>query len=146
MTIELYTNLSDYNTIIKDITLQSTLTGTLKNETETIINPHVLIESSTYPTANYAHITDFGRYYFIKEIKAVRSHIWELALDVDVLMSFNLSSITGILVETENNNSNMYLPSRGFVKTCKTKTDIINFPYGLLESGEYILITAGGSI
>ena len=146
MTIELYANTSDPNTIIKNITLQSTLSGTLKNETETVISPHVLIESSTYPAANYAYITDFGRFYFIKEIKAIRSHIWELALDVDVLMSFNLGGVTGIASESEAVNANRYLNSRGFIKLCKTKTDIVQFPNGLLDTGEYILITAGGSL
>ena len=146
MTIELYNNLSDPNTVIKNITLVSTLAGSLRNETETLIHPRILIESSSFPSVNYAYIADFGRYYFINAITAIRNNIWEIALSVDVLMSFNLASVTSILIESESVNSNRYLPSRGFVKTCKTKTDIVNFQSGLLDTGEYILITAGGNM
>ena len=146
MTIELYTNTSDPNTIIKNITLQSTLTGALKNETETVISPHILIEQASYPNANYAYIPEFLRFYFINEVTAIRSKIWELSLNVDVLMSFNLSGVTGIASESEAVNANRYLNSRGFIKLCKTKTDIVQFPNGLLDTGEYILITAGGSL
>lgn len=146
MTIKLYNNLSDPNTVIKNITLVSTLTGSLRNETETLIHPHILIESSSFPSVNYAYIPEFGRYYFINAITAIRNNLWEITLSVDVLMSFNLASVTGILIESESVNINRYLQSRGFVKTCKTKTDIINFPSGLLDTGEYILITAGGTV
>lgn len=146
MTIELYSNLSDYNTIVKNVSLLNTLNGVLRNETETIETPHIIIESESYPSANYARIVDFNRYYFIRGIKAIRSNVWEIALDVDVLMSFNLASVTGIVVETENVYADRYLKSRGYVKNCKTKTDIVNFPYGLLDTGEYILITAGGTL
>ena len=37
-----------------------------------------------------------------------------------------------------------YMQGEQWSTTVKNKTDIINFPSGLLDDGEYILITSGG--
>jgi hypothetical protein len=58
-------------------------------------------------------------------------------------MSFNLTAVRGVVTEAQELGSN-YLNGRQFVRLVKSKTDIITFPNGLLDSGEYILITAGG--
>ena len=47
--------------------------------------------------------------------------------------------VTPEQVEADN-----YLVSESWVSKVKTKTDILQFSNGLLDSGEYILITAGG--
>lgn len=145
MIITLYNNSSEPNKISKHLTPISTaLSGSLRNESE-IVNPVVLIEGdiSSLQNANYARIESFGRYYYITEMKSVRNNIVELHLHTDVLMSFNISAVSGVVVEAENIGSD-YLQSRHFVRLVKSKTDILNFSNGLLETGEYILITAGG--
>lgn len=142
MVITLYNTSSDNNVVSKALTLVTSMQGTLRGETN-VVRPRVLIESSGLPDANYAYIPDFGRYYYITEKETVRNNLFQIVLKSDPLMSFDMGSVTGILAESER-MINPYLPSRGFVKTCKTKTDILQFPSGLLESGEYILITAGG--
>ena len=43
-----------------------------------------------------------------------------------------------------SNNFDNYLPDENLKTNVKTKTDILNFTNGFLESGEFILITAGG--
>lgn len=143
MNIILYNNASDNNVVHKVITQQSEITGSLKNETN-IVNPVILIQSATPIVGNYAYIPVFGRYYYINDVKCIRNEIYEIEMHVDVLMSFNLSSIQGILSESEKDEINRYLPSRGFVINSKHKTDIVPFPNGLNTTGEYILITAGG--
>ena len=145
MIITLYNNSSEPNKISKHLTPISTaLSGSLRNESE-MVNPVVLIEGniSSLQNANYARIESFGRYYYITEMKSVRNNIVELHLHTDVLMSFDISAVSGVVVETQNGGNN-YLPARNWVRTVKTKTNIINFAGGLLDSGEYILITAGG--
>lgn len=37
-----------------------------------------------------------------------------------------------------------YMQGEQWETSVKNKTDIINFPSGLLDDGEYILITSGG--
>lgn len=145
MTITLYNNSSEPNKISKHLTPVSTaLSGSLRNESE-MVNPVVLIEGniSSLQNANYARIESFGRYYYITDMKSIRNTIVELHLHTDVLMSFDISAVSGVVVEAENIGSD-YLQGRQFVRLVKTKTDILNFSGGLLESGEYILITAGG--
>lgn len=145
MIITLYNNSSEPNKISKHLTpINIALSGSLRNESE-IVNPVVLIEGniSSLQNANYARIESFGRYYYITEMKSVRSNIVELHLHTDVLMSFNISAVSGVVVEAENIGSD-YLQGRQFVRLVKSKTDILPFSGGLLDSGEYILITAGG--
>lgn len=145
MIITLYNNSSEPNKISKHLTpISMALSGSLRNESE-IVNPVVLIEGdiSSLQNANYARIDSFGRYYYITEMKSIRNNIVELHLHTDVLMSFNISAVSGVVVEAENIGSD-YLQSRQFVRLVKSKTDILNFSNGLLETGEYILITAGG--
>lgn len=145
MTITLYNNSSEPNKISKHLTPVGTaLSGSLRNESE-MVNPVVLIEGniSSLQNANYARIESFGRYYYITEMKSVRNNIVELHLHTDVLMSFNISAVSGVVIEAENVGSD-YLQGRQFVRLVKSKTDILPFSGGLLDSGEYILITAGG--
>ncbi|HUH46899.1 MAG TPA: hypothetical protein VLZ54_07090, partial [Arenibacter sp.] len=39
---------------------------------------------------NYAHIPDFARYYFIRDIQSITHNIWELHLECDVLESYKV--------------------------------------------------------
>lgn len=59
----------------------------LKDETS-IINPEILISASSLSSYNYAYISDFGRYYFIRDIVSVRNNLWRLSLECDVLATY----------------------------------------------------------
>lgn len=142
MIIYLYNNESPNNKISKSITLLDTLTGVLRGETDAV-SPTIRICADSFPAFNYAYIPDLGRYYYLRDVKEIRNDIWDISLISDPLMSFNLDSITGIVVESEAGGSE-YLEHRHFVRNVKSKTDILPFSSGLLDSGEYILITAGG--
>ena len=142
MIINLYNNESPANKISKNITLLAALEGQIRGETN-LVSPVIRIFNSGFPVFNYARIPLFNRYYFLKDVKQVRTDIWDILLQSDPLMSFNINSVSGILIEGTNGGSD-YLEHRHFVRNVKSKTNIINFPNGLLDSGEYILITAGG--
>lgn len=123
------------------------MSGSLRNESN-VLNPTILIEHANPTGYNYCHIPDFGRYYYITEFKSVRTGIWQLNLSVDVLMSYstqilNLDVIASDIANGES-PSELYVNGEQWASTVKTKTDVINFPNGLLEQGEYILITSGG--
>jgi len=141
MNILLYNNLSPDIQIHKNITPVATLTGALRGESN-IVNPTIRIEAADLPACNYAYIPEFNRYYFARDIRVIRNRIFDISLQSDVLMSFDLSAITGVVIES--NGGNNYLSARNWVRMVKTKTDILPFSNGLLDSGEYILITAGG--
>lgn len=145
MDIQLLVNSSEVNKINKTITPGVTLSGTLKNESN-VVSPVILITIDNPTAYNYAYIKDFGRYYFIRDFVSVRTNIWQVQLESDPLMSFKsqILNCSAILDESTDTGNSNYLTGRQWVNSVKSKTDIINFSNGLLENGEFILITAGG--
>lgn len=146
MDLRLYYTSDENNKINKALSSALVLTGTMR-DSSSIIKPVILVEGVSFSAYNYAYIPNFDRYYFIKEIINYRNNLWILELECDVLMSFKSSilNMNCILLETEKKGADKYLSdTRVWVTKVKDKTDIINFPNGLLESGQYILITAGG--
>lgn len=145
MDIILYVNNSEKNKIGKNLTNEFSLSGTLRDATD-IINPIILVELNEIANYNYCYIPNFKRYYFITDITVIRTGLYAISLSVDVLESFksDIKNLSVILLNTENVGLNNYLPSQVFRNNVKSKTDILNFPNGLNDSGEFILITAGG--
>lgn len=145
MKIKLYYNSSENNVIGKTLSEVIELDGNLRDSSD-ITNPVIMITSDTKPNANYAYIDNFNRFYFISEITAYRSNSFILKLKVDVLESYKeqIKKLKVVLSGTENTGKSMYLNSDIWIRNVKDKTDIITFPNGLSENGEFILITAGG--
>lgn len=66
-------------------------------------------------------------------------------MHVDVLESFKNEILSqNCIIEKSTLGFDLYLPDENLITQVKTKTDIVNFPNGLLDTGEFILITAGG--
>lgn len=148
MQIILYQNTSENNKLEKALTHATELTGTLRNsDTGNIEMPNILINTESIPQYNYAFIPEYNRYYFVEDIRTVRNNLFLFNLSVDSLMSFkdDIKNLVGIADNNENVGTN-YLPNNVYKSLVKTKTDIINFQNGLLENGEFILITAGGGV
>lgn len=145
MNITLYVNKSEKNKIGKNLINDFSLSGTLRDATN-IINPIILVELNEISNYNYCYIPNFNRYYFITDITVIRTGLYAISLLVDVLESFktDIENLSVILLNTQNTGSNNYLPSQVFRNNVKNRTDILNFPNGLNDSGEFILITAGG--
>lgn len=145
MEIKLYVNSSEVNKINKSLSDEISLTGNLRNESN-VITPSILIYNENPTKYNYCYIPEFKRYYFIKDMASIRTNVWRLNLESDPLMSFKnaILKCNVILNETTITGANKYLDGRNWIANCKSKTDIISFSGGLLDQGEYILITAGG--
>ena len=146
MDIVLCTTGSEKERIVKTLSNETTFTGTLREESS-VINPSFIIQAENPSTYNYCYISSFNRYYFITNITSIRTNLWRIDCAVDVLMSFssdilNLDVIVSNLSSGESDNT--YFSGEQWQTTVKTKTDVINFPSGLLDDGEYILITSGG--
>ena len=119
--------------------------GSLKDETS-VTAPIVLMEIENPTGYNYAYIPEFGRYYFIRDMTVVRTGLWRISMQVDVLESFR-NYILGsnvILSDSESTGKEMYLSGGVWKSKVKELTDIIQFPSGLSDDGHFILITAGG--
>jgi hypothetical protein len=145
MRIELYRTLSERERIQKSLTSKIELDGNLK-DTSSVVSPSILIKAANPTLYNYAHIPDFGRYYYIKDTVSVRTGLWEIMLEVDVLMTYSpqILNLSVILDKSENKGYDYYLADPDWKTKVKDMTDIVNFPSGLNSNGEFILITAGG--
>ena len=140
MILTLYKNESEKNKINKVLKTVKSVSGVLRDGSS-IISPEIVIEYNNPVGFNYCHIDSFNRYYFINDITVLSNKL----IKVDVLESFKESiMLQNIIVDKSTNKGNNYLYDENLIVNVKTKTDIVNFPSGLLESGEFILITAGG--
>lgn len=145
MVIELYVCGDERNKLFKTLTNNITLSGSLRGESS-VVNPSFIVETGNPSQYNYCFIPDFNRYYFITNMTSIRTNLWRIDCNVDVLMSFQ-TQISNLDLIVENNtdaNIETYINGEMWQTLVKTKTDVISFPDGLLESGEYILITSGG--
>ena len=145
MNIILYDNKSPKNKIGKTLVNANNITGTLRGETSTS-NIQLLLNIVDLNPYNYMYIADFGKYYFITNIISVRNGLWLVSASIDVLESYKneILQLNVILSDTESVGSKQYRNGSCWDVLVKDKTDIISFSDGLLPTGEFILITAGG--
>lgn len=146
MTIKFYTNLSDKVVVDKNITqLGSDVTGTLR-EGCSIIDPIIKFEGtigSNLTTANYCYITEFGRYYYINNIKCV-GKLFEVQMHVDVLMSFkNGIRANTAVISRQEHAYNLYLQDGVFKTYSQPHIQVAQFPNGFSDF-EFIFSVAGG--
>ena len=146
MEIKLYKTSSPRKKLVKDLTDGITLTGTLRGQSS-IMSPSLQIQDIAVIGYNYCYIPDFGRWYYINGIDALRSNLYELSLGIDVLMTYaaDIRKNYAIVDKVENFGAAYnYINDGSWVNTNRMEQSIINFPTGFNGSGEFILITAGG--
>lgn len=145
MTVTLYVNASERNKLTKSLTPGPSLSGALRQDSP-MVDPVILLEAENPTGYNYAYIPEFGRYYFIAEMTSIRTGLWECSMHSDPLMSFrsSLLNVQCILEASTTRGADEYLMGPQWVAKQKELTDILPFPLGLSEQGEFILITAGG--
>lgn len=146
-TIYLHTNSDPVNKIRKSIrnnpTSGTAFTGQLVEGTS-IIDPDILVESSSVPAGNYAYISEFGRYYFIKNIESEKTNLWRLHMHVDVLASFADQICANSAVIARNTYLwNLYLEDSRFKAYANPYVITKNFPSGF-NTFQFVLAMLGG--
>lgn len=144
-TIVLQNNTSAKNVVNKTLAAVLSLSGELKEDCD-LSNPKIVIQSQTVPDFNYFTIDAFKRNYYKTALVNIAADLWEISGRVDVLNSFKnyLGNQKAILSDTRETGGDAYILNDVYMTTVKTKTDIMAFPDGLLDDGEFILVTAGG--
>lgn len=145
MEITLYKTSEENNKIDKTLSEPYNMTGSLRNESS-VIRPSILIEIENPTKYNYMYIPDFGRYYFIKEMTAVRTNLWRLDCEVDVLKSYanEIKTLTVIIDKNKDySRTNQYLDDGSFIIENKNTIEIKNFSSGFNDEASYVLVTAG---
>ena len=143
-TITMQRSTSEPERADKTLTTIATLTGTLKQETS-IIDPVILIEGSMadYKTCNYCTIPEFGRSYFVGDIKSVRNNLLELPCHVDVLSTYKAGIRANMAIfKRQENHWNLYLNDGSF--KCYQNPIVLTklFPAGF-GAPEFVLAVAG---
>ena len=85
MELKIYNNNSNNNVLNKNITLIDTLEFNLKID-NSILQPVLILKN--YSQGNYCYIKKFNRYYYVTDIKLLTGGLYQLQLDVDVLMTY----------------------------------------------------------
>lgn len=142
MEIRFYNNTSPNNKVTKNLTNETILTGTLREECS-ISTPAFNI-SDLDPIFNYCFIPDFNRYYFITNMTYVRNNLYRIDLSVDVLMSFKDDILAQkAVIERNEKLFNLYLGDSSYSQYSYVKTQTKRFPNAFSDKGEYILVVAG---
>jgi len=141
--IVLINNSSAENVIGKSMSLVATLTGTFRDEVD-IVKPVVRIERTSAVGFNYVYISDFGRYYYVEEVKALRNNILELSLTCDPLESFKAQILDhDAIIDKQENQWNLYLNDDSIKMYQYPLIWRKLFDNAFWENFEYVLITAG---
>lgn len=145
MDVVFYYNQSDDRKINKILVPGETFVGSLRDSVS-IMNPVIRFEKADILRYNYAYIPEFQRYYAITNIVAYREGIFDVSMDVDVLMSFrNDINNFNVVVDKQSMpvNGDEYIDDGSLVSENVMFKTIYDFPNGFNDTGEYILITAG---
>ena len=146
MTIQIQQTASEKNKIGKSISTLYTASGALREGTS-IINPVIRISGANVPTlknANYMHIPDFNRYYFITDIKSVRNGLIEISGHVDVLQTYASQIRNNTAIIKRNANSwNLYIEDGLFKTYANPHIFTKLFPSGFKDPS-FVLSVAGG--
>lgn len=142
--ITLQTNNSEENKLDKQLTDIMTVSGELKAETS-IIDPIIVIECNlaTVTGCNYMTVPQFGRSYFVNNIRSVRNGLVEFSCHVDVLSSFKAQiRANKAIIKKQENDWNLYLNDGTFKVYQNSIVATKPFPSGF-NTQQYILAVAG---
>lgn len=143
--IHLMVNSSSKEVLDKELSTIETVTGTLREGTS-IVDPVIKIEGdlSRFTKCNYMFIPEFGRYYYVTDIKSVINNIVEFSAHVDVLTTYKDQIRSNVaIIHRQENDWNLYL-NDGVFKVYQNPMVLTKaFPAGFTTQ-ELVLAVAGG--
>ena len=152
MYIDTYVNYSDNLKLNKNIeAVEANVNVVLKDSTD-ILRPVIRLSMRYYGTPskpayfNYCYISEFGRYYFVKNRTYAQQYL-EVTLEVDPWMSW-LSYLNDVEVIANRSSSrfDLYLPDNDLPVRADANIRVVPFYNGFTAEGneEFILAVAGG--
>lgn len=144
MNIVLYVNASEINSVDKNLTELTTLTGTLR-EQSSIIDPIITISNidNYIGSMNYAYIPEFNRYYFITNVESVQKNLWKVSFHVDVLFTYrDAIRANSAIIERNENEYDLKLNDGLFRTQQNPRIAQFPFPNGF-NQWNFVLAVAG---
>lgn len=145
MTVSFGTSTDPINRINKSYTEVLSADCKLKDDTS-IIDPVIVVSTgNTIVGCNYAYISDFGRYYYIKDIKSITANHWQISMHVDVLKSFSAGIYASPCIIAKNADYfNLYINDSNF--KCQQNDVVLKqvFPHGFDEETDSFVMAIIG--
>lgn len=149
MTITLYKITDDKRQLTKTLNASNKvaeLTAHIKEDSSVMQITLDVHYQSGLLTANYIYISDFGRYYYVRDMIVSRQRLI-ITANIDVLMTYrdDIKKLRCVIERQENkSNAKLYLPDGMFRATAR---QAISTPY-IFDQGfsksESIVLTTGG--
>lgn len=115
LSIQLMNNSSPVEKIEKTLSAGSTYSCALKDDTS-VLDPVIILQTSdNIFSYNYMYISDFGRYYFIKDIVSLNNNRWQITAHVDVLETYKQQILSNeAVIKRSEKLFNLYLDDPEF--------------------------------
>lgn len=142
MELVLYKTADENSKLEKTLSEEETLVGALKDGCS-VTAPSIMIQTNPIGY-NYAYISEFERYYYIKNVTVVRKNMFLIGLQVDVLMSYKeqIKDLSGVVSRLTSGSPYANRDVLCSVKETHRRIDFPETPF--TENGSYILIAKGG--
>ena len=149
MTLELMNTSADKRYLSKSTSLIKKVTCKIKEGTS-IINPTVIIKKLSdnhIRKCNYAHISEFGRYYFINDITEAPANQLEISMHVDVLKTYSsqIRGISTLILRQENVYSPYYEDKEALVRVNRFREKKNIGTVGVSDTNYYLTVNNGGA-
>ena len=149
MTLELMNTNADKRYLSKSTSLIKKVTCKIKEGTS-IINPTVIIKKLSdghIRKCNYAHISEFGRYYFINDITEAPANQLEISMHVDVLKTYasQIRGISTLILRQENIYSPYYEDKEALVRVNRFREKKNIGTVGGSDTNYYLTVNNGGA-
>mgnify|MGYP006923260536 CR=1 FL=1 len=144
--VDLYVNNSPVEKIGKDLTGSHTISDVLLKRDTSILKPVLVINSvQDIFTFNYMYISEFGRYYFIDDIRSVHDNLWEISAHVDVLETYKSAILTNnAVIRRQSLKYNTYLNDPEWKTYAYEQVAAFKFPVTpFTKNLQYVLTVAG---
>ena len=138
MILKLYNTSDSNNTIGKTLTDEQTFDITFK-DTFDILNPVILLKSSTPILKNYAYLPELARYYFITSTQVQPNKIYRLYLECDVLESFKADILASKGLVTRAGEGNRFFDG-GLYSEVRKEVQIIHSDSEIEKEQNIILV------
>ena len=146
LSVQMMVNSSPVEKIGKTLSAGSTYSCALKDGTS-ILDPVIFITTSdAVYNYNYMYISDFGRYYYIKDIKSVNCNKWEVHAHVDVLETYATAiKANSAVIKRQEKLYNLYLDDPEFKTYNYERIQTLKFKggTGFTKTLNYVLTVNG---
>lgn len=148
LTASLMVNSSPVEKIGKTLSEGLNFSVTLKDGTSILRPTLILASTSQAPIIgyNYMYISDFGRYYFIDDVKSIHNNMWEVSAHVDVLETYKTAILANsAVIKRQQNLYNLYLDDPEFKTYNNSRVQTKRFPANSFNKTLSYMLVINGS-